>query len=336
MNFVGVDLHKKTIVMCVVNQARQVLQSHRLACADTSGVRQWFEKLGPFQVVVEATASYEWFVHLIEPLAERVVLAHPGKLRVIAESTRKTDKLDAKILAEFLALDMIPEAYRPTPRQREHRVWVRQRQHLRRRITAVQNRLRRVFSNYNADRSDLFTIAGRRASAALPLLPADRFAVDQLWQELDLYEAQMQEILQALRQFAQQASSAEAQARTLLRSIPGVGEITTEVYLAEVADVRRFRSQKRVVAYAGLAPGLRESAGRRHDLGITHAGSRMLRWSLCQAAWQLVRRDARWRGIFEGLAQRRGRKKAITAVARRLLCVMTSLVTRGQAYRPAA
>lgn len=336
MNFVGVDLHKKTIVMCVVNQARQVLQSHRLACADTSGVRQWFEKLGPFQVVVEATASYEWFVHLIEPLAERVVLAHPGKLRVIAESTRKTDKLDAKILAEFLALDMIPEAYRPTPRQREHRVWVRQRQHLRRRITAVQNRLRRVFSNYNADRSDLFTLAGRRASAALPLLPADRFAVDQLWQELDLYEAQMQEILQALRQFAQQASSAEAQARTLLRSIPGVGEITTEVYLAEVADVRRFRSQKRVVAYAGLAPGLRESAGRRHDLGITHAGSRMLRWSLCQAAWQLVRRDARWRGIFEGLAQRRGRKKAITAVARRLLCVMTSLVTRGQAYRPAA
>ncbi len=336
MNFVGVDLHKKTIVMCVVNQARQVLQSHRLACADTSGVRQWFEKLGPFQVVVEATASYEWFVHLIEPLAERVVLAHPGKLRVIAESTRKTDKLDAKILAEFLALDMIPEAYRPTPRQREHRVWVRQRQHLRRRITAVQNRLRRVFSNYNADRSDLFTLAGRRASAALALSPADRFAVDQLWRELDLYEAQMQEILQALRQFAQQASSAEAQARTLLRSIPGVGEITTEVYLAEVADVRRFRSQKRVVAYAGLAPGLRESAGRRHDLGITHAGSRMLRWSLCQAAWQLVRRDARWRGIFEGLAQRRGRKKAITAVARRLLCVMTSLVTRGQAYRPAA
>jgi transposase len=121
-----------------------------------------------------------------------------------------------------------------------------------------------------------------------------------------------------------------------LEGIPGVGVVTREVYLAEVADVRRFRSQKKVVAFAGLAPRLRESAGKRHELGITHAGSRLLRWVLCQAAWQLVRRDLRWRRIFEALAARRGRKKAITAVARRLLCVMTSMVMSGQEYRPAA
>jgi transposase len=336
MNFVGVDLHKQTIVMCVANQARRVLQTQRLACCDPGAIRDWFAGIGPFQVAVEATASYEWFVRLVEPLADRVVLVHPGKLRVIAESTCKTDKIDAKILATFLALDMLPEAYRPTPRQREHRVWVRHRQHLRSRITATQVRLRRIFSNYNADRSDLFTAAGRKASASIAVSSADRFAVEQLWKELDVFEEQMAELIQALRQFAQQAAPAEAQARRLLRTIPGVGEITTEVYLAEVADVRRFRSQKKVVAYAGLAPGLRESAGKRRDVGITHTGSRLLRWVLCQAAWQLVRRDPRWRGIFEGLAKRRGRKKAITAVARRLLCVMTSLVMNGQEYRIAA
>ena len=71
MNFVGVDLHKQTITMCVVNQARQVLQTRRLACGDASGIRAWFQELGPFQVVVEATASYEWFVQLVEPLADR-------------------------------------------------------------------------------------------------------------------------------------------------------------------------------------------------------------------------------------------------------------------------
>ena len=70
---------------------------------------------------VEATASYQWFVELVEPLAEKVVLANPKKLRVIAESTKKTDRLDAQVLAEFLARDMIPEAYLPTPRQRQHR-----------------------------------------------------------------------------------------------------------------------------------------------------------------------------------------------------------------------
>lgn len=333
MNFVGVDLHKRTIVVCVVNQTRQVLQNRRFVCGDTTGIRESFASLGAFQVAIEATASYEWFVQLVEPLANRVVLAHPGKLRVIAESTRKTDKLDAKVLAEFLAMDMIPEAYRPTPRQREHRVWIRHRQYLRGRSTSIQNRIRRIFSNYNADRSDLFTIAGRKASASIVLSAADRFAVDQLWRELDLFDEQHIEMNRALRRFAEQATPAEAQARKALRSIPGVGEITTEVYLAEVADVRRFRSQKRVVAYAGLAPGLRESAGKRRDLGITHTGSRLLRWSLCQAAWQLVRRDVRWREIFEKLAKRRGRKKAITAVARRLLCVMTSIVISGQDYR---
>lgn len=335
MNYVGVDLHKKTIVLCVVDQARQVLKSGRLRCSETEAIRDWFAGLGAFQCVVEATASYEWFVQLIEPLAERVVLAHPGKLRVIAESTRKTDKLDARTLAQFLAMDMVPEAYRPTPRQREHRAWVRQRHQLRSRITAVQNRLRRVFSNYNADREDLFSRRGRQASQQVALSPADRFAVRQLWEQLDLYMRQLQEVMKALRQFTTEASPAEARARQSLRRITGVGEITTEVYLAEVADVRRFRSQKRIVAYAGLAPGLRESAGKRHDLGITHAGSRMLRWALCQAAWQLVRRDPRWRSIFENLARRRGRKRAITAVARRLLCVMTAVVTSGSEYRAA-
>ena len=169
MNFVGVDLHKKTAVVCAVNQARQVLETRRLACSDPDGIRKWFATLESFQVVVEATASYEWFVRLVEPLADRVVLAHPGKLRVIAETTRKSDKLDAKVLAEFLALDMIPEAYRPTPRQREHRQWVRHRQYLRVRVASIRNRLRRAFSNYNADRPALFTAAGRKASAAIEL-----------------------------------------------------------------------------------------------------------------------------------------------------------------------
>src|SRR5207237_7008434 len=129
-------------------------------CADPDRIRTFFGKLGRFQAVVEATASYEWLWQLLEPLAERLVLAHPKKLRIIAESTRKSDKLDAQVLAEFLALDMIPQAYRPTPRQRQHRVLVRQRCYVQRRITSVKNKLRRILSDYNADRKDLFSSEG--------------------------------------------------------------------------------------------------------------------------------------------------------------------------------
>jgi transposase len=335
MYFVGTDLHKQTITMQVVDQERKTIASKRLHCSDAQGITTWLVGFRPFQLVVEATASYEWFVQLIEPVAERVVLAHPAKLRVIAESTRKSDKLDAKVLAEFLALDMIPEAHRPSPRQREHRVLVRQRYYLRKRLTSVKNRIRRILSNYNADFAELFGVEGRRAGRHLPaeLSAADRFVLLQLWKEYDFHREQTDEVEKDIRRFAKAAPTAEAQARQLLHGIPGVGEVTVEAFLAEVGDVRRFGSQKKVAAYVGLSPGQRESAGKVKELNITHRGSRLLRWALNQASWQLVRCDLRWRRIFEALAKRRGKKKAVTAISRRLLCVMVALVQQGQAYR---
>lgn len=89
MKFAGCDLHKQTITICVVDQSRRVLERRTVRCCEERSLLAFFETLGDFEAVVEATASYEWFVRLIEPLAQRVVLAHPKKLRVIAESTRK-------------------------------------------------------------------------------------------------------------------------------------------------------------------------------------------------------------------------------------------------------
>ncbi|MCY3024283.1 MAG: IS110 family transposase [Planctomycetota bacterium] len=338
MHFIGTDLHKKTITMHVVDQARRTVAAQRLDCSDTEGITTWLAQFRPFQLVVEATASYEWFVQLVEPLAERVVLAHPGKLRVIAESTRKSDQVDAKVLAEFLALDMIPPAYRPTPRQRAHRRRVRYRYSLVCRMTALKNRIRRILSDYNADCPDLFSRRARLAKRQMPskLSATDQWVLEQLWLEYDFQQERMTAADQGLREFAASAPVPEAQARALLRTIPGVGEVTVEAFLSEIGDVRRFGSQKQVVAYAGLAPGQRESAGKTKELGISHRGSRIVRWALNQASWQLVRRDLRWRRIFEGLAKRRGKKKAITAISRRLLCVMVSLVVSGQGYHLAA
>jgi transposase len=334
--FIGVDLHKKSITICVVNKDRQVLESRRFYCAEIKRIRDWFVAQGEFELVVEATAAYEWFVQLVEPHARRVVLAHPGKLRIIAQSTRKSDKLDARTLAEFLALDMIPQAYRPTPRQREHRRLVRHRHYLRGRITSIKNRIRNILADYNADRPNLFTRAGLGYMQGLRLPGADRFVLAGLLKELSLYFERIGAIEKQLREFAKRAPATEVAARELLATIPGVGAVTAEVFLSEIADLRRFSSQKKVTAYAGLAPGQRGSGGHRRELGISHAGSGMLRWVLNQASWQLVRRSERWRRIFEALANRRGKKKAITAISRRRLCLMTSIVNSGKAYRPAA
>src|SRR5437588_158961 len=180
MNYVGIDLHKKTISIWAVDQERRKVAHQRLACSAPEVIVDYFRKLGAFQAVVEATASYEWLVRLIEPLAERVVLAHRKKLRIIAESTRKSDKIDAQVLAEFLALDMIPQAYRPTPRQREHRVLVRHRCYVQRRITSIRNKIRWLLSAHNADRKDLFSSEGLAYLEQVKLSESERFAVQQL------------------------------------------------------------------------------------------------------------------------------------------------------------
>jgi transposase len=333
MFYVGIDLHKKSITLCVVNQQRQVLQRKTLSCACPEAIRDFFAGLGAFSAVVEATASYEWLWQLLEPLAQRLVLAHPKKLRVIAESTRKSDKLDAQVLAEFLALDMIPESHRPTPRQRQHRVLVRQRFHLRRRITAVKNKIRWILATYNADRKNLFCSAGLEYLAQVRLPAEDRFVIEQLLAEWQHHEKQMTAMDKHLKAFARKAPVKELEARAVLESIPAVGDVTVDIVVSELGDVARFRSSKRIVAFAGLAPGKRASAGKSQELGISKEGSPLLRWALVEAAWRLIRVSRRWATIYEGICKRRGWKKAIVAVARRLLTVMAALLRSGQCYR---
>lgn len=98
MQYVGVDLHKKSITLCVVaivEDKRKVVCRKSFECRNTEGLRAFFAGLDRFQVVVEATAHYEWFFLLIEDLADRLVLAHPKHLRIIAATVHKTDKIDA-------------------------------------------------------------------------------------------------------------------------------------------------------------------------------------------------------------------------------------------------
>jgi transposase len=336
MKYVGVDLHKHLIVLCVVmldSGRPTVLKRARFGCSDTAGIREFFQQLGPFEVVVEATAAYEWFFLLIESLAHRLVLAHPKKLRVIAESTRKSDKIDAEVLASFLARDMIPASYRPSPRVRQYRVLVRHRCWLQRRISSVKCKIRNVLGHYNADIQDLFTKHGRQHLAGVSLSAADRFTITALDEHLALFQRQLREADAELRQFAETAPLAEQEARALLDTIPQVGAITRDVVLCELGDWRRFRSQKAVAAFAGLNPGFRQSGGKRLELHISKEGSRLLRWVMIQVAWRLSTRSPRFGQMRNRLEQNTGsKKKAVVGVARHIPGMMFAILTSNKPY----
>lgn len=340
MRFIGADLHKKSITFCVlevVDGKTVVRQRARMMCVDVNRVTKFLESHVPYQITVEATIGYEWFALLAEQSAARVVLAHAGKLRVIAESTRKTDKVDAFVLADFLSKDMIPEAWRPTPRVRQHRGLIRRRCKVQSRITSIKNTVRGVLTRYNADRQSLFTKMGWRYVSKLELLKEDLWVVEDLWEELTQQQTRLKKLDRRLREFADSAPTREAEARAVLASMPGVGMVTIETILAELGDCQRFRHADAVVSFAGLDPGVRESDGQRKSMRMTKAGSPLLRWIMIQLAHRMKRTTARWQKLFETMARRIGKKKATCAVARRLLLVIYAMLRDGKAYQlPAA
>ncbi len=334
MHFIGVDLHKKSITVCVMNEKQSVLARKTLFCDQPDQIVEFFRQFQPFQVVVEATASYFWFAELAEPLADQVVLAHPKKLRVIAESTQKTDRMDAFVLAEFLSLGKIPRAYMPTPRQRQHRRLVRYRHYLRSRTTSVRCKIRHILADYNADRKDLFSAnCGSNYFKQVPLSDADRFVIKQLWSEFQDHQKRVQKVTAKIRAFIAKAPEREKEARAIIKTAPGVGFVTAEVIISELGDVSRFSNAKKICAYAGLAPKVRQTGGKKpKDLGITKEGSGLLRWALVESAWRLVRTSPKWSAFFSRLKQRCGSKRAIVAVARKLLCVLYAMLKTSTPY----
>ena len=149
---------------------------------------------------------------------------------------------------------MIPEAWRPTPRVRQHRVLIRRRCKVQNRITSVKNSIRGILTRYNKDRSDLFTIAGRESFEQLSdtLLGEDWWVARDLFTELKEQTQRLRGLEQRLHEFAEKAPIREQEARAVLETMPGMGLVTTETVLAELGDWTRFRNADAVVSYLSL------------------------------------------------------------------------------------
>jgi transposase len=124
MRYVGIDLHRKFLVICVVDGRGRSRKPRRFECCDVEAIRSFFEKLGAFQAVIEASGGYRWLYDLLVPLG-KVVLAHALRLRAIVSGRAKTDKLDAALLAKLLRAELIPESYVPPQDYQELRDFTR-------------------------------------------------------------------------------------------------------------------------------------------------------------------------------------------------------------------
>ena len=201
--------------------------------------------------------------------------------------------------------------------------------------TSVRSKIRHILSNSNADRKDLFSAnCGAAYLKEVRLSDVDRFVIKQLWAEWQDHLAQRLAVSKKLKAFVAKAPQREAEAREILKTAPGVGPVTAEVVLSELGDISRFRNAKAVCAYAGLVPVVRQSGERKSkDLKITKEGSGLLRWALVEAAWRLVSNSPKWAALFARLMHRSGKKRAIVAVARKLLCVLYAMLRTSTLYK---
>jgi len=333
---IGIDLHKETMFVVALDPRTGELLERRIACKCREQVAQFFAALPrPNVVAIESVGFYRWLFDLLTPVVDELVLADATQCRALAGRRVKTDREDALNVAELLAAGRLPRAWAPPPEVAVLRDITRHRHYLSRQHARVLHRVKSIMNQLNRPGPDRMKAAGllRYLKAQRELLP--HHLIDQLEMaadELVLLERQLDRIDARLKDVLRQPRFAD-QARRLM-SFPGVKWVLAGTVLAEVGDFSRFDHRDGLTRYAGLDPRVFSSADTVRTGRIAKAGSRELRWALVQAAWTAVRCDEHYRRLWLRIRRRNDGKRAIIAIARRLLLAMRATDRQATDYRP--
>jgi transposase len=284
-------------------------------------------------VVLEATGNTWDIYDMVAPLVAKAIVAHPGKVRQIAEARVKTDKEDVRRLITLLIADIVPEVWVPPMHVRELRSLISFRWRIGKQITMSKNRLHSVIQRFNLHPPDGKLLTDKNQ----PWWDQQEFSEMTGFQvELDLeiiahLEAQKAKIDQKLAELSDTDPWAEDM--VFLMQIPGFGMLTSMILLAAIGDIARFSHPKKLVGYAGFGAGVHDSGKKHQDKSITKTGRKELRWSLVQAAWGAVRSDPYWKAQYQRLTKFKHPNVAIVAIARRLLVAAWYILTKREPYR---
>ncbi len=325
---VALDVHKRFAEVAVHEDG----EVRRVGRIKTTDLRVFAQSLGPEDHVVLESTSMTWAIaELLAQHAGKVTVSNPMRTKAIASAKVKTDKVDARVLAQLGAADFLPEVWAPDEQTRALRRRIAHRASLVRQRTRLRNQVHAVLARnlIELDVTDLFGKKGRRLLAEVELVEHER---DQVDSALRLHDALDAEIERAERTLARHALDSE-QVRRLM-TIPGVGSITALSIVGVIGDVDRFPSPRHLVGYLGLDPRVRQSGERKARHGhISREGQAHARGLLIEAAHSAIRTPGPLRAFHARLKDRRGSQVALCATARKLAVLCWHLLTRGEDYR---
>lgn len=332
---VGIDLGDRTSRVCVLDANAQVLKEFTVQTTPES-LRSAFQRRATL-IAIEAGTHSHWVSHLLEELGHTVIVANPRQLHLISRSSKKTDRADALALARLAKADatLLAPIQPRNPQQQMHLTLLRARAHLVAQRTALLNSARGLVKPHGVR-------LGKRGSASaqaslVQSLPAELQPaigpmlnlIDHMSAQIQLYDAQLTEL-----------AATHYPETEKLRKIHGVGLIVALTYVLVIADPQRFRSSRQVGCYTGSTPRRDDSGQSQPQLRITGHGDAYLRAMLTQSAQFILGplgQDCDLRRWGLRLCERGGKnakKRAITAVGRKLAVLMHRLWISAEPYDP--
>jgi transposase len=321
--FVGIDVHKKTYtVYCICE--REKVKSWTMSADSQQLIEQLKSYFAGARIISAYEAGFSGFAlhrDLIAAGIENIVV-NPGSVEIASRDKVKTDRRDARKLAEQLSDGRLKSIYIPSLEEELLRLSTRMRQTLvsdRKRITC---RIKSMLFEFGYN--DLVPEAKANELWIKKVMSDRRFPAE-LKKELDFWCKQWLQLTEDIKEqnkvIAKQSLEHEhcALQEMIYKSAPGLGNISAKALSRELGDLQRFGSNKGLYSYLGLTPCESSSGERRKQGGISHCGRPYLRHLLIEVAWRSIRKDKELADKFATLSHRRGKKRAIVAIARILI-----------------
>lgn len=331
LRFIGLDIHKHYFVATGVNRDKeQIYSPQRLS---NSELECWAEaELSKEDAVVLEMTTNTWkVVDTLQPFAHSVTVVHPPHVHLITRAQVMTDKKASLILAQLHAAGLLPPVWIPPTEVRYLRALIAQRWKMVRLGTQAKCRLQSVIHKYHLEpppKSDPYTPQMRAWWESLPLEPLEHFRLQSDLDTVAFAQQQKERLETCLARHA-----ARDERVPLLTQIPGIGFINALTVLAAIGEIGRFPSANQLVGYAGLGTKVHDS-GVTHWRGrITKMGRRDLRRAMVEAAQSAVRCHDHWREQYKHLCGQTSKKKAMVAIARKLLITVWHTLTNNEVDR---
>jgi len=333
---IGIDLGDKTSRYCMISHGGEILREGQVTTTKAEMVEA-FGSLGRARIAIEVGTHSPWVSRLLGSLGHEIIVANPRQVKLITESSRKDDRLDAQTLARLARID--PQLLRP----------------IRHRSETAQTALMviRVRAALIAVRTSLVNTARGLAKAMgerLPKCDADQMGVlraesvpPKLRQLLEPLLKEVESLTEKIKDSdreIEQIARKDYPETALLQQVGGVGPLIALTFVLTVDDKTRFQKSRDVGCYIGLRPRRSDSGQRQPQLRITKEGDPYLRTMLVQGAHYILSRRGpdtdlkRWGLRLAERGGKRAKKKAVVAVARKLSILLHRLWVTGEVYEP--